>query len=54
MKRISMDAKIDAYNVAIDALDLHESEYDKDGDYKLGREWLIKRLEKDLSKNIIK
>jgi len=48
--KISKEAKIDAYSMAISYLKNEECSYDNDGDFKQGRQWLADKLYKDLVK----
>ncbi|HJZ06350.1 MAG TPA: hypothetical protein VJ327_10970 [Patescibacteria group bacterium] len=53
-KRVSYEAKMDAYNNAIAMLceGGMECAYDDEGDYAAGRIWLAKRLEGQIDKII--
>ena len=46
-KRLSWDAKVDAYNRAIDLLRGEECAYDEEGDYRAARYWLADKLDKE-------
>ncbi len=49
MKRFSTDAKLAAYNEAIEYLRTEECSYDKDED-RAARKWLADKLDKECNK----
>lgn len=49
MKRLSADAKLDAYTMAIEYLKIEECTYDTD-EYRAARKWLADKLDKECDK----